>query len=259
MIDPEQLDLLEERWSAYIDRFRKAGSLHPMQQLKLEHSLRVAAEARAIAAGEGWGAGDVRLADAIGLLHDTARFPQFEIYRTFNDTESIDHGDLGARTLEEEGFLDGLNDDACRLILHSVQYHNKKELPRTLHAHEEKHLRLIRDADRLDIFFICWDTLRSGQVHDHPELIMNIDFAGPPSDVILDQFERGETIDYRHIHTMADRFVLQLSWMHDLSYAASKRRVRDSGMLDRFLSVLPAKTARLLRCFEITADFLSEA
>jgi putative nucleotidyltransferase with HDIG domain len=256
MITPSQLGLLEDRWRRYTERFRKAGELRPMQQLKLEHSLRVAGEARAIASGEGWSGDDVRLAEAIGLLHDTARFPQFEIYRTFNDTESIDHGDLGARTLKEEGFLDGLSDEARTLILHSVQHHNKKELPRLLSAHEEKHLRLIRDADRLDIFFIGWEALNSGQIHDHPELMMNIDFAGPPSDIILDQFERGETLDYRQIHTLADRFVLLLSWMHDLSYAASRRLVCERNILDRFLDVLPVKTDRMLNGFDLTAVFL---
>lgn len=257
---PETLQILESRWQTFVDRFRRAdGTLHPMQQLKLEHSLRVAADARAVAEGEGWPAGEAALAEAVGLLHDTARFPQFETYQTFSDADSIDHGDLGARTLAGENLLADLAEEPRNLILHSVQYHNKKELPRVLSAHEEKHLRLIRDADRLDIFFIGWEALHSGQIHDHPELMMNIDFNGPPTDAVLDQFERGETINYRHIHTMADRFVLQLSWMHDLSYAASRRLVCERDILGKFLDVLPVKTARLLNCFDLTAAFLESA
>jgi hypothetical protein len=45
--------------------------------------------------------------------------------------------------------------------------------------------------------------------------------------------------------------------MHDLSYEASKRLVRERGILGKFLDVLPVKNDRLMRCFEKTAAFLA--
>lgn len=230
-----------------------------MHQLKLEHTIRVAADARAIAQGMDWLDEEVNLAEAVGLCHDVARFPQFKQYGTFSDAQSVDHGDLGSQTLENEGLLDGIADEPRNLILHSVQYHNKKDLPRTLTAHEERHLRLIRDADRLDIFFICWHTVESGWAKDHPELMMNIEYDGLPSDEILDQFERGETINYAHLKSMADRFILQLSWIHDLSYASTKRLVSERRIVEKFVDILPVKTDRMLRCFETTIQFLDQA
>ncbi len=258
MTDSE-LQGIEQRWRMYVDRFRVDGQLHPMHQLKLEHTIRVAADARAIAQGMDWADGEVCLAEAIGLCHDVARFPQLLKYKTFSDADSIDHGDLGFQILDTGELLDGIAGEPRRLILHSVQHHNKKDLPRTLSAHEEKHLRLIRDADRIDIFFICWDSICSGAIHDHPEMVMHIDYNGPPSNRVLDQFERGEAIHYNDLRSLADRFVLQLSWMHDLSYAASMRLVRDRGILEKFIDVLPVKTDRLLRCFEATEAFLAQA
>ena len=255
-MNTQTLKILSERFSNYVDRFRTAGKLHPMHQLKLEHSVRVSVDARAIAEGMGWATEEVNLAEAVGLLHDTARFPQFATYRTFADADSVDHGDLGFQTLEKENLLDGLADEPRELILHSVQYHNKKHLPPELTAHEEKHLRLIRDADRLDIFFVCWHAIHTGDIHDNPEISMGIDFDGPPTDAVLEQFERGEAIDYRNLNSMADRFILQLSWMHDMSYVATKRIVRERNILEKFISVLPVKTDRLMNCFETTALLL---
>lgn len=255
----ETLHTLTQRFRDFTDGYRINGRLEPMLQLKLEHTIRVAADARAIAVGINWPEEDICLAEAIGLCHDIARFPQFRQYRSFSDADTVDHGALGVQTLERENLLEGVSTEQRALILHAVQHHNKKELPLRLAAQEEKYLRLIRDADRLDIFFICWDSIQSGQIHDHPEIIMNIDFYGPPTSVVLEQFERGETIDYRGMKSMADRFILQLSWMHDLSYASTKRLVRDRGILQQFMDILPVRTARLMNCFETTAAFLAEA
>ena len=255
----ETLDILTQRFRDFTDGYRLNGLLEPMLQLKLEHTIRVAADARAIAAGESWPEEDLCLAEAVGLCHDIARFPQFRQYRSFSDADTIDHGDLGIQTLEKEKFLEGVSAEQRALILHAVQHHNKRDLPLKQTAHEEKHLRLIRDADRLDIFFICWDSIQSGHVHDHPEIIMNIDFYGPPTPAVLEQFGRNKKIDYRTLHSMADRFILQLSWMHDLSYASTRRLILDRGILQKFIDVLPVRTDHLMNCFEITAAFLAEA
>ena len=252
----QTLKILSERFRDYVDRFRIDGVLHPMHQLKLDHSLRVSVDAREIAAGMNWTQEEVNLAEAVGLFHDTARFPQFEKYKTFSDAESVDHGDLGFQTLEKENLLDGLADEPRDLILHSVQHHNKKHLPPELTAHEEKHLRLIRDADRLDIFFVCWHAIHAGYIHDNPEISMGIVFDGLPTDAVLDQFERGEAIDYRNLNSMADRFILLLSWIHDMSYDSTKRLVHERNILEKFISVLPVKTDRLMKCFETTAELL---
>jgi hypothetical protein len=256
---PALLQELIVRFQAFTDAYRTDGALEPMLQLKLEHTLRVAADARAVAFAEGWPEEEQILAEAIGLFHDVARFPQFRKYRSFSDADTIDHGELGVQTLEKEGLLAGVAQEASTLILRAVSGHNKRNLLPRLTAQEERHLRLIRDADRLDIFFICWDTIQTGHIHDHPEIMMNLDFYGPPSAVVLEQFERGEPIDYRGLQTMADRFVLQLSWMNDLSYAASRRLVLQRGILEKFISVLPVHSAPLLRCFEQTATRLALA
>ncbi|NOU35231.1 MAG: HD domain-containing protein [Kiritimatiellaceae bacterium] len=255
---PELLSQLTGRFRIYVDRYRTDGQLHPMHQLKLEHTIRVAADARTIATGMNWPEEEVCLAEAVGLFHDVARFPQFKQYRSFSDADTVDHGELGVQTLGKENLLEGVAAEPRALILHSVQYHNKKDLPSSLTAHEEKHLRLIRDADRLDIFFICWDSIKTGHIHDHPEIIMNIDFNSPPTPAVLEQFERGEKIDYRCMKSMSDRFVLQLSWIHDLSYASTKRLVRERGILDKFIDVMPVKNDRLLRCFDKTSEFLGK-
>ncbi|MBM4151941.1 MAG: HD domain-containing protein [Kiritimatiellaceae bacterium] len=255
----ETLHQLTQRFLEYTDRYRLNGVLHPMHQLKLEHTVRVAADARAIAAAMHWPEEEIYLAEAIGLFHDIARFPQYQQYQSFSDHATVDHGDLGAQTVEDEGILSDIASEPRSVILHAVKHHNKKSRPSDASAHQDKHLRLIRDADRLDIFFVCWENIHSGQIHRHPEMVMNLDFYGPPSDTVIHQFERGEPLDYRCMTTMADRFILQLSWIHDLSFNETKRLVRNRCILEKFIDVLPVRTDPLLRCFQKTANFLARA
>lgn len=254
----ELLTQLTDRFCACSDGYRTGGALEPMQQLKLEHSVRVAADARRLAGAMDWPAEEVRLAEAIGLLHDIARFEQFKRYRSFSDADTVDHGDFGADLLETGPLLNGTDGETRALIVHSVRYHNKKELPTELTAREEKHLRLIRDADRLDIFFVCCDTIRSGRIHDHPEVAIGVDFAGPVTPEVFAQFERREKIDYRILCSMADRFILLLSWMHDLSYDATRREVRERRVIENFLESIPVRDRHLLKCLEETAAFLAD-
>lgn len=250
---PDCLDALSDGFRAFTGRYRADGVLEPMQQLKLEHSIRVAADARLLAAEMRWPAEEVRLAEAVGLLHDIGRFPQFKTYRSFSDAATVDHGDFGAAALETGDLLDGVSAEMRRLILTAVRFHNKKELPPGLTPHEEQHVRLVRDADRLDIFFVCCDMIESGRIHDHPEVAVGVDLDGPVTLQVLEQFERGEKIDYRNLRSLADRFILQLSWIHDLSFDASRRQVRDRGVLEKFAAVLPVQDARLLKCIDAAA------
>ena len=252
----KNFEQISQRALNFVDGYRIGGKLLPMHQLKLEHTLRVAADSRLIAAGMNFSENEINLAEAVGILHDVARFPQFKMYGSFSDAETIDHGDLGVETIVKENMLAGIAPAERDIILHVVKHHNKKSLPPVMTAGEEKFTRLIRDADRIDIFFICWDSIKTGHIHDHPEIIMGIDFYGAPTDAILEQFERGEQIDYRNMNSLADRFVLQLTWILDLTYAATKKLVLDRRILENFIDVLPVKTDRLIACFKKTEDFL---
>lgn len=63
----------------------KRGALHPVLEIKIEHSVRVAVDAADLARQLGWTGGDVRTARALGLLHDVGRLEQFAQFRTLVD------------------------------------------------------------------------------------------------------------------------------------------------------------------------------
>jgi hypothetical protein len=98
---------------------------------------------------------DINLAGLIGLLHDTARFEQWDRFKDFSDKRTgFDHGDECARILSENNFLRDYIDvsDYDELIIKAVRNHNKFKIEEGLSEKELLHAKIIRDADKLDIF-----------------------------------------------------------------------------------------------------------
>ena len=132
---------------------------------KYEHSFRVMENSRKIAESLNLNKEDIALATLIGLLHDIARFEQWKKYRVYNDKFSFDHGDKGAEFLEQNNFIRNfiLEDKYDNIIKLAIKNHNKFKIDESIT--DEKtllHCKIIRDADKLDIFYeaqtIFWDT-----------------------------------------------------------------------------------------------------
>ncbi len=97
---------------------------------------------------------DKALAETIALFHDVGRFEQYQRFSTFRDDISTNHAALGVRVLHENRVLAGLPLEDRRTILRAVALHNVFRLPTAIGAMDLMHARLIRDADKLDIWRI---------------------------------------------------------------------------------------------------------
>ena len=240
-MDRQTFDQLREWFTAYAKGFAGAdGALHPMQQLKLAHSLRVAKNARLIAEGLAWEPPQVALAEIIGLLHDTGRFPQFAEFRTFNDGLSVNHAEKSCAVLEQERPLDLLPERERTIVLDAILLHNKKELPLEIAPDIRPFAELIRDADKLDIFFVFDDAIRNGKLGLYPEISMKMDLTGPPSPVMLDAHRRREPAPYSALRSLADFLLLQLLWMYDINHLSTLRLVLERNVIRSLEQHLPA-------------------
>ena len=120
-------------------------------QLKECHTHCVCNEMRQLTAALKMDENDTLIAEAIALFHDVGRFPQFQKYRTYNDTTSENHCLLALKVLAEHNVLADVSDGDRVIIEKAIEFHGIKELPpldeRTLHF-----AKLIRDSDKIDIF-----------------------------------------------------------------------------------------------------------
>ena len=179
------------------------------------------------------------LAETTALLHDVGRFPQFVKYRTFNDPRSIDHCALALKVIRKENVLADLPENERQLIETAVKYHGAKVLPTNLSGDTLLFSKMVRDADKLDIYRVV--TRAYIQHRDDPDNFkLEIEFPDLPgyTPAILEAVLAGRLIEYRDLLCWNDMKLCVLGWVYDVNFPAALRRIRQRGYIDLVLSFL---------------------
>ena len=240
-MDQKHFETLKSRFNEYVNSFRdNDGNLHPMMQLKYEHSQRVANEAREVAAALNWKEPELLMAEIIGLLHDVGRFSQFQDFQTYCDSKSVNHGCRGFEVLAKSDWLTRLSQEENHVILESVRLHNCHRLPTTITKDLRLFVNLVRDADKLDIFFVLNNAIEKDTLKNNPEIIWDLPQNIPPSPVIIEDLRYHRQASYENVKSQADFCLLQLCWIYDLNYAPTIKKVSERKIVDRIVQTLPA-------------------
>lgn len=235
-----ELRQIEDWFFAYVAKFRVNDELPPISQIKHEHSLRVAREMRMLAEEMRWPGDEVYTAYALGLLHDVGRFSQFAEYGTIVDHQSVDHAKRGVEVLEKEKVLMMIGEKDRGIIDRGVCVHNTKCIPPDILPEHDEFVKLVRDADKLDGFWIIYDALAVGKNSVYATLFKNRSLTDKANPALVDSIKQGKMISYADTHCLADYLLLQMGWVFDLNYAASMRCVRDRCVIEFFPTYLPA-------------------
>lgn len=242
-----RLSIAEERLSglkAWFANFVRAyRSDEPMIQrnmdLKKSHTLRVCREITSLGRRLALDDDELRLAEIIALLHDVGRFEQMARHRTFNDRASEDHAALGLDILEKSGVLGSWNPVIKDIILRSIKYHNRSSLPRDVSGTGLFYARLIRDADKLDIWKVVLDHYYGRKRGKNGTLELGLpDTPGFSRDVAADLLSR-KAVDIGHVRNLNDFKLLQVGWVFDLNFKPTWLRVRRRRYLEMMRGVLP--------------------
>ena len=208
-------------------------------RLKEIHTGYVTANARALAKHLGCDAHDTALAEIIGLFHDVGRFRQYAVYQTFNDAQSEDHAELGLKVLAEEAdVLDHLIPADADLVRFAIKHHNKKEIAPTEDRRQLFFAKLIRDADKLDIYRVLLPFLSPEGMEKAPNFVPS-DAAQEVSPDFIADFAAGRQADYYRLRTHGDRKIVRLMWIYDINFAWTLHRIVRRGYIDAFTENLP--------------------
>ena len=198
-------------------------------KLKYEHSYRVMEICKKIAEDLELSKEDIELAMVIGLLHDYSRFEQWKQFKTFNDAESIDHGDLAVAQLFGDNEIDRFNIPISyyQTIYDSIKYHNKYEYPENISPKEMLFCELIKDADKLDIYYLI--------------SIGKIKITNDESDItpnISDEFYDERLLRKEARKTNSDRIIFYLAMMYDFNFKYSYKFIKENGILEKMFNLV---------------------
>ncbi len=209
--------------------------------LKEKHTGLVCENIRRIAGEVGVGPDGLLLAEAIALFHDVGRFIQYRRYRTFKDADSANHAALGVAVLREEGVLDKLAKDEQDIIIRGVGLHNVFAMPPRLDRESDFFLRLIRDADKLDIWRVFIDYYHLPE--EERASAAGLGFPDLPgySPEAAACLERREMVRLAHVRSLNDFKLLHLTWVFDLNFPASFRMVAERDLMEQLAATLPAE------------------
>ncbi len=136
--------------------------------------------------------------------------------------------------------LDGIDEKEKDLILTTVKLHGAKDLPEDLDDDERFYCKLVRDADKIDIFEVV--TRYQAKYRDDPDKFpLEIEFPDEPtySDEVYKKVYNGKTVDYRLLQVWNDMKLLQIGWVYDMNFATGLKRIKERGYLEKMFEFLP--------------------
>jgi hypothetical protein len=223
--------------------------------LKYDHTIRVAGEITDLCASLHLSDEDTALAGIAALLHDVARFEQFRIFGTFADKKSINHADFALVIISRNGLTEGLAADDEDTVITAIKYHNAIAVPPGLSERQKLFCRLLRDADKLDIYKIVLDHY----VHPDPRRSETVEVGIPEgvevSPEVCALIMAGETVPFSLIRSINDFKMIQLGWVFDLNFPRSFKCVKERGYISSIRELLP-QTPDVLQVVEKVERYL---
>lgn len=226
MIDIENA---KKEFDKYVSNFNPSDK---KIKLKIDHIKRVAELSKKIAVNLELNEEQIRLAEVIGFFHDIGRFKQIELYHTFKDKDSVNHAELGIKILYEDNLIKRFNIDSKydNIIKLAVLNHNKNEIQEGLTDEEMLFAKIIRDADKLDIFYIICD-----EEYEMEDIFWSNNFKCKKiSDDVMKQFLNSKPIDYDKVRSNADQIVTFYAYVYNLYFDFSIKYLKENRYLNRF-------------------------
>ncbi len=239
-MENKQLIEFKKWFEEYFNRFSSQDSdVNKIMNLKRDHTYRVCEEIVALGRQLHLKTPELLLAETMALFHDVGRFEQYQTYKTFLDLKSINHAELAVRILNENQVLKKLTTEEQQIITTAIRLHNRKMLPT---AEAETRLffaRLLRDADKLDIWRVVIDYYYRITSETNGAIELGLPETAEISAGAIENLLHEKIVEVEHIKNINDFKLLQIGWIYDVNFMPTLRAVHDRKYLEKILDKLP--------------------
>jgi len=226
-------------------------------ELKADHSRKVHQEILGISQHLGLNEEDAFIAEIIGLFHDVGRFKQYVKYKTFSDSKSQNHAELGVEVLKEHSVLKDLTVENQEIIYKSILNHSRAEIIKDSNERVIFFSKLIRDADKLDIWRLITEYYMVKEQKENKTLELELPDNDEISDAVLESIINKEVVLKESMKTLNDFKLLQIAWLFDLNFDYSIQRLYNKKYLDKIFNTLP-KNQKVNQIKLIANDYFKE-
>lgn len=222
--------------SAYTQQIATQGEdNHVWLHHKLRHSFNVACYIMDIFTSEKniyelFSSEERSLVESTAILHDLGRFYQYKDKKHI-PSAIFDHGEEGAKMLLNNS---DFNDKKMLFAIaehghYTINYDNPfyTSLSQSERQKADILVKLLRDADKFDNlrFFINYDKER---IFGLPK--------GPLSENVKQDLSAKRTVNISHLQTASDGLAVKLSWVNDINFSATKKKLQDFDFINKCLT-----------------------
>jgi len=251
------LPVLKNRFEQYVKQFASPDpNIQAALDLKQAHTRRVCEAIVDIGEDEGLSGEDLLMAETTALLHDIGRFEQFRRYKTFSDARSENHALLGVKVIQENAVLDGIDSQTAQTIVRAVKCHNRAALPARENGRGLFFMKLLRDADKVDIWRVVTDYYRDARHERNQTIELNLPDTPSISDAVCRSLMKGNIVKMADLETLNDFKLLQIGWIYDVNFHRTFQIVQERGYLEKIRQALPSGSIRIKAVYERALAYL---
>ena len=229
----------EYTYKQFNNFIKKYDMNNKMIKLKIAHMIRVMNINKQFAIFQNLDKENIELATIIGLLHDIGRFVQIEKYNTFIDSQSVNHSIAGVELLFKDGYIEYFVEDSkyYYTIEKAISNHNKIEIEDGLDEITLLHSKLIRDADKTDIYEVTLienlSTVFVGKYNPNAKI----------NSKALEDFYSHRMVNNVNLQTNLDDYIRILAFIYNYYFIEDLKYVKDKNYITRMHE-------RFLDCFK---------
>ena len=235
--------LLKECYLAFEEYFQSLTIDSPENQTQFEevraHSLRVVANSLFLANVLLQTEEEKRIATVIALFHDMGKASLISKNLEAMNIQR-DHATVSGKIIQQMEFYQDLSAEVQLVVLKSVENHNKLKLPKFDNEQQTLFARLLRDADKLDIYDSSYRFFKE-KYGIQPTMTTDLNNSIEVSDKILKSILAGKNASVEDMKSLNDYKLLLLSMAFDMNFKLTFRIMSEKQYIQKIYETLPKR------------------
>lgn len=228
-------------------------------EFKLAHTYRVRDNIVKIANSCNLSKHDKNIAELIGLFHDIGRFKQYIEYKSYNDSATVNHAIFSANIIKDENVIKDVSDEDFEVIYKAIYYHNVYKVDKIEEKLTDRQiyfLNMIRDADRLDIYYSMARIVPKMTREERYIWYNEREDTEEVSDLIYEQIFNNISPSMKECKTIVDSQFARMSWVfEDMSFREALNIILDEKYFESIHEDM-IKSNRAEKMYEYIMEYL---